>query len=108
MRQCITKKRLFGLAHFGVPHEHWNKINTEQDLNSYQHDISNAFNREEDIERSNSPSITASDLPSSPPSKFPPLVDHYHEEISHPLPLGTIVGEGLNHSQPFHTSTDLI
>ena len=102
-----NKKTSFALAHFGVPHEHWNQINRVQDLTNYQHEISETILGEEDVESSLSPCVPISDndLPSSPPSKFPPSIDPYHDEISQPLPHGTIDAEDLDYFQSLQSPT---
>ena len=67
-----NNKPSFGLAHFGIPHE--------QDLNNYQNETQDILG---DVEESILSDIfdCENDLPPSPPSKFPPLVDQYHDDI---------------------------
>ena len=78
-----NKKPSFGLTHFGIPHEHWDQINSEQDLNNYQNETQDILR---DVEESILSDIfdCENDLPPSPPSKFPPLIDHYHDDSSLP------------------------
>ena len=103
-----NKKPSFGLAHFGVPHEHWNQINTEQDLSDYQNEINENTVSEENESSTDSIPTSDNEFPPSPPSKFPPSTDFYHDEISQPIPHGTIVGEDLDYCHPIQSSTCLI
>ena len=90
-----NKKPSFGLTHFGIPHEHWNQIDTEEDLNDYQNECQD--NVVDIVEDSISFHTSGSENEQclSPPSKFLLLNDQYHDEISQPPPLGTIVSEHL-------------
>ena len=80
-----NKKPLFGLANFGIPHDNWYQIDTEEDLNDYQ----NEDVVEESISFHTSGSENEQRL--SPPSKFPLLNDQCYDENFQPPPLGTIV-----------------
>ena len=97
-KAVYNKKPSFCLAHFGILHEHWDQINSEQDLNSSQNEIQGIL--VEDAKESILSYISHSDtdLTPSPPSKFPPLIDHYHDVISLPTPFGTIISEYLPQS----------
>ena len=89
--EAVYNKRLsFSLAHFGAPHEHLNQINTEQDLSDYQNEIKDS--RISEYNESSTDGIPTSDneFPSSPLSKFLPSTDFSHDEISQPIPHGTI------------------
>ena len=47
-----NKKPSFCLAHFGIPHEHWNHIDTEEDLNNYQNECQGKVIEENIVEDS--------------------------------------------------------
>ena len=65
----------------------------------------NKWDNESSIE-----SIPTSDneFPSYPLSKFPPSTDCYHNEISQPIPHGTIVAEDFHYCHPIQSCTCLI
>ena len=103
-----NKKLSLGLAHFGVPHEHWNQINTEQDLSDYQNEINeNTICEDSEISTDSIPT-SYNEFLSSPLSKFPPSTDFYHDEIAQPILHGTILAEDLDYCHPIQSSTCLI
>ena len=103
-----NRKPSFCLAHFGIPHEHWEQVNSEQDLNCSQNesqDILVEYAKESILSYI---SHSDTDLPPSPPSKFPPLIDHYHDVISLSPPFGTIISEYLPQSSYDYPSENMI
>ena len=101
------RKPYYGLVNIGIPHEFWNDINTEDDIDTFQRNTVEP-GLEEVREQQVFDHVAEPEIPS--PSSFSPLpiptcptqCDEYKNEIMIPIPIDTII---CKHTVPYRYKT---